>query len=1107
MKTSSRLGSAETTPRAPHERRGEATQAFAHRDLGGDSSATAHDIGRGEDHGGEPNGNAFADARGEAHERVAAGPNAPEVSEAGEGAGFAPARDKVGQASGTGTTGFAVELARVVAASDSAAASVRYSGAPAGTPVAPEQQALDDGISPRAAMATAPGLKAAEVVAWNTGGKPQATTLTQRPRSERTPTFVDDHSLQNAVSGEASMDGLAVAFERSADSVEAQPSHGPHQGEGEIASPDLVQGNPVATLVTSTETSRSASPQPIATSTRTRSPAADAAANDAPMSTSKAPDLSAATSSKASTSGPSPVVSGKTLLSTASKSSPSPVAPAVASPRGLRGVVPAADGFGAVPTGRRSAVESLTMADTTPTLAPRLLVPERRTAAQSSVPQAQHAPTVAPQAVHAPAVAPQATPVLPRTLARQASPALPASQVVPAHPATASKDRRVPPVADHQDVSAAALSSPSPFELPRATVVDPRTAPIQTSRSAPPLVTTSTPPLVSSSASRPGGVADETTAELGMTHAWTENRGELAAPAPSLSSSVQRSRTASSPGADAPAPFVATTDPTTKPVKVTSQSLEVEHASRRPSHVAATPATAQRPPARTARPETAAGLEGPSTAASAPSVPLVTASPDDVPSTAVPRSQDSAPQSGRARLPALIPSDQGLRIASFQPFASPAHPTPADTNALPPPPAIPASHGFESRRVRAAVLDLVQRSVPEGSLASSASRKDIDTRSAFDKAQSLPARRASIPVGNDSTSSQSTGISATPSQRADAAAPSQGREQGHPGQRRAGRDEVASSRRAGAPPFAEGAPVASFVAGIAIAPERVSARPSAKTAGDARPAIADVPARSSRTPSSDVAVDSSESSRTEKRSVGADAPRATVDAAPSRLAPPPVAHAPTPAASREPRVSDLQVSAGPAAPVSLLDQAAADPSLHAAAIGNNAHLHLDAGSAGSLSVHLRMRDGVADLEVEGTAASSLDIRPQDLRRALAGEGIALGRFESRTHESETGRVFESTPVVSAADHNASTGSEHANQKMHDNSPPPPSSPSEGPRGMSASFASPNGSSSFGEGRRNWNQDSADGNDRGPRSPADAGSSSSAPSGSAPRRRRGFHVMA
>jgi hypothetical protein len=89
--------------------------------------------------------------------------------------------------------------------------------------------------------------------------------------------------------------------------------------------------------------------------------------------------------------------------------------------------------------------------------------------------------------------------------------------------------------------------------------------------------------------------------------------------------------------------------------------------------------------------------------------------------------------------------------------------------------------------------------------------------------------------------------------------------------------------------------------------------------------------------------------------------------------------------------------APPAAPLlaaPLYDLAAEDPSLRAVALGKNARLTLETADGGALSLHLQVRDGIADLRVDGDAARALDLRPEGVRAALAGEGITLGTFQS-----------------------------------------------------------------------------------------------------------------
>jgi hypothetical protein len=87
--------------------------------------------------------------------------------------------------------------------------------------------------------------------------------------------------------------------------------------------------------------------------------------------------------------------------------------------------------------------------------------------------------------------------------------------------------------------------------------------------------------------------------------------------------------------------------------------------------------------------------------------------------------------------------------------------------------------------------------------------------------------------------------------------------------------------------------------------------------------------------------------------------------------------------------SEARLAAG-----ALIDLALEDPSLHAATLGKSSHVRLDTGAGGELALHMRVEDGIVDVRVEGAAARTLDIRPDELRTALAGEGISLGHFES-----------------------------------------------------------------------------------------------------------------
>jgi hypothetical protein len=55
---------------------------------------------------------------------------------------------------------------------------------------------------------------------------------------------------------------------------------------------------------------------------------------------------------------------------------------------------------------------------------------------------------------------------------------------------------------------------------------------------------------------------------------------------------------------------------------------------------------------------------------------------------------------------------------------------------------------------------------------------------------------------------------------------------------------------------------------------------------------------------------------------------------------------------------------------------------------------VDAGDAGAIGLHLRVRDGVADVRIDGLAAPVAEARAGELRAALAREGLALGTLHT-----------------------------------------------------------------------------------------------------------------
>jgi hypothetical protein len=130
----------------------------------------------------------------------------------------------------------------------------------------------------------------------------------------------------------------------------------------------------------------------------------------------------------------------------------------------------------------------------------------------------------------------------------------------------------------------------------------------------------------------------------------------------------------------------------------------------------------------------------------------------------------------------------------------------------------------------------------------------------------------------------------------------------------------------------------------------------------------------------------------------------------------------------------------PAAPSTLLAHAAEDPSLRATVMPERAVLSIDTGGAGELSLHLRVKDGVADVRVAGAAAHTVEMRPAELRAALASEGLTLGSFQSGQPAPEHNRGAEGAdddPAVRAPSPAAAVAPAGTTANNNDSSPAVP----------------------------------------------------------------------
>jgi hypothetical protein len=86
------------------------------------------------------------------------------------------------------------------------------------------------------------------------------------------------------------------------------------------------------------------------------------------------------------------------------------------------------------------------------------------------------------------------------------------------------------------------------------------------------------------------------------------------------------------------------------------------------------------------------------------------------------------------------------------------------------------------------------------------------------------------------------------------------------------------------------------------------------------------------------------------------------------------------------------VAFAPPMAASLVEQAAADPGLQLGILPHAAHMSIESPE-GNLALHVRVRDGAAEIRIAGNMAPLFEARAPEIQSALAGEGLSLGRFD------------------------------------------------------------------------------------------------------------------
>jgi hypothetical protein len=221
------------------------------------------------------------------------------------------------------------------------------------------------------------------------------------------------------------------------------------------------------------------------------------------------------------------------------------------------------------------------------------------------------------------------------------------------------------------------------------------------------------------------------------------------------------------------------------------------------------------------------------------------------------------------------------------------------------------------------------------------------------------------------------------------------------------------------------------------------------------------------------------------------------------------ATAPQPFAARS-DAGALSFAPMPLVAAPLMDMAADDPSLHAAVLGKTAHLRLDTGADGELGLHMSVKDGIVDLRLDGAATRTLDIRQNDVRTALAGEGISLGRFETGAATGTTFGTNSGGFHDGAAEQHAQTsqggGAQPGSPSRESSSSDATSAGAQSGGGQLPSHGGSGGSSRHFEAQDRWGDRESPAGRPGT-GPASATSTTSGAAATETRPRRGYHVTA
>ncbi len=112
----------------------------------------------------------------------------------------------------------------------------------------------------------------------------------------------------------------------------------------------------------------------------------------------------------------------------------------------------------------------------------------------------------------------------------------------------------------------------------------------------------------------------------------------------------------------------------------------------------------------------------------------------------------------------------------------------------------------------------------------------------------------------------------------------------------------------------------------------------------------------------------------------------------------------------------MQVTRVPAEAAAIYQRAIEDSGLAVTVLPHVAHLSLSS-DAGDLSLHVRVRDGSADVNVGGSMATIFESKAPEMRTVLANQGLGLGSFAA-DHHGQGGHA-QQHPEPATSDHRPS----------------------------------------------------------------------------------------